>query len=129
MVDGKRRKVKRTGRKDDKKNSSKAEIVLAVITFILAVITCAAGFLEVRHYNETLNNCTSVVMGSVEQEGTGILYGMRNTVEGRYLSSGKSKQYWIKITVRTDGVFKRTPLYAGTGYGNEGDRLEIHYNP
>ena len=45
MVDGKRRKVKRTGRKDDKKNSSKAEIVLAVITFILAVITCAAGFL------------------------------------------------------------------------------------
>lgn len=129
MVDGKRRKVKRTGRKDDKKNSSKAEIVLAVITFILAVITCEAGFLEVRHYNETLNNCTSVVMGSVEQEGTGILYGMRNTVEGRYLSSGKSKKYWIKITVRTDGVFKRTPLYAGTGYGNEGDRLEIHYNP
>ena len=129
MVDGKRRKVKRTGRKDGKKNSSKAEIVLAVITFILAVITCAAGFLEVRHYNETLNNCTSVVMGSVEQEGTGILYGMRNTVEGRYLSSGKSKKYWIKITVRTDGVFKRTPLYAGTGYGNEGDRLEIHYNP
>ncbi len=128
MVDGKRRKVKRTGRKVDK-NSSKAEIVLAVITFILAVITCAAGFLEVRHYNETLNNCTSVVMGSVEQEGTGILYGMRNTVEGRYLSSGKSKKYWIKITVRTDGVFKRTPLYAGVGYGNEGDRLEIHYNP
>lgn len=112
-----------------KKSGPKKEIILAVIILILALITGLLGVIEYYHYRTTLNDCTSVVMGSVEQEGTGTLYGMRNTVEGRYLSTGKSAKYWIKITVRTDGVFTRTPLYAGTGYGNEGDLLEIHYNP
>ena len=129
MVDGKRRKDKKTGRKDDKKSSLKAEMILAVITFVLAVTVLAFGFLEVRYHNEMVKNCTSVVMGSVESEGTGILRGMNGTVRGKYLSTGKSARYWIKIAVRTDGVFTTTPLYAGSGYGTEGDRLEIHYNP
>ena len=107
----------------------KAKTVLTVITYILAAVVLAFGFLEVRHYNGTLYNCTSVVIGSVEDEGTGNLYGMKGTVEGRYLSTGKSAKYWIKINVRTDGVFKRTPLYAGSGYGTEGDLIAIHYNP
>ena len=129
MVDGKRRKDKKTGRKDDKKSSLKAEMILAVITFVLAVTVLAFGFLEVRYHNEMVKNCTSVVMGSVESEGTGILRGMNGTVRGKYLRTGKSARYWIKIAVRTDGVFTTTPLYAGSGYGTEGDRLEIHYNP
>lgn len=107
----------------------KAETVLAVITFILAAVVLALGFSEVFLYKETMKNCTSVVMGSVEKEGTGILYGMKGTVEGRYLSTGKTQKYWIEIGVRTDGVFTRTPLYAGSGYGTEGDLVEIHYNP
>ena len=118
-----------TKKKEQKNTKPKAEIILAVITYILAAVVLSFGFLEVFFYKETMKNCTSVVMGSVEKEGTGILYGMKGTVEGRYLNTGKSQKYWIKIDVRTDGVFTRTPLYAGRGYGTEGDLVEIHYNP
>ena len=116
-------------RSNEKKSGPKKEIILTVIILVLALITGLLGVIEYYCYQTTLNDCTSVVMGSVEQEGTGILREMRNTVEGRYLSTGKSQRRWIRIAVRTDGKFTRTPLYAGRGYGTEGDLVEIHYNP
>ena len=108
---------------------AKKEVFVPTFTIIVAVIIGLIGLMELFYYRTIKNNCSSVVTGIVDEEGTGGIRDKKDTAEGKYLSTGKSAKYWIKIVVKTDGVFTMKTLYAGKGYGNEGDELIIHYNP
>ena len=87
------------------------------------------GFIAYYGVHETVKSCTKTVTGIVESEHDGGATWERHDVAGKYLRSGKEGRHWITIHVNTDGIFKHTKLYAARGYGGEGDRLIIHYNP
>lgn len=107
----------------------KRKIVFPTFTVVLMLIFGLIGFIAYYGVHETVKSCTKTVTGIVESEHDGGATWERHDVAGKYLRSGKEGRHWITIHVNTDGIFKHTKLYAARGYGGEGDRLIIHYNP
>ena len=110
-------------------DKKKKGIALAVLAIFLALIFGGLGLLQLAEYRDLVNNCTSETIGYVDSLGNGYLRHKGDSVESKYLSTGKYRKYWIKIIVNTDGVFKIKTLYAGRSYGKEGDEIIIRYNP
>ena len=107
----------------------KRKIYFPTFTLLIALIFGFIACLELRFYKQLKNDYTAEIIGFVDREGEGLLRGKKQTTEGRYLGTGKSGRYWVEIKVNTDDKFKINTLYAGRGYGREGDKLVIHYNP
>ena len=109
-------------------NSKKTKIFIPTFTIVLMLIFVIPGIIVLFAANETIKSCDAEVTGIVDYEGDISIKNLADSVEGKYLSTGKNGRYWIKIIVRIDDKFKLETLYADRSYGNEGDRLTIHYN-
>ena len=107
----------------------KKDIGFPTLTVLLMLVFGILGFLAYYSTHETVKDCTGEVTGIVGQEGYGKLQESEHFPEGRYLSTGKYRKYWIEIHVDTDDRFQLETLYASVSYGKEGDELAIHYNP
>lgn len=114
--------------KKSAKPSKKKGVTLLTIMVIFALMIALIGVVELMSYKEIKKDCSATTTGIVDYEGTGDTH-KEDTVEGKYLSTGKYKKYYNKIIVKTDGRFNIETLYTGQGYGDEGDELVIYYNP
>ena len=120
--------MRKTGYRKSNNRPEKKGTALIVFMVIFALIIVFIGFIELMYYKELKNDYSASTTGIVDYEGTGETY-KEDTVEGKYLSTGKSRKHYNKIVVKTDGRFNIETLYTGQGYGDEGDELVIYYNP
>ena len=79
--------------KKSAKSSKKKGVTLLTIMVIFALMIALIGVVELMSYKEIKKNCSATTTGIVDYEGTGDTH-KEDTVEGKYLSTGKYKKYY-----------------------------------
>ena len=114
---------------NNKVKNNEKKLEFPTLTIILMILFGIPGFISYYSASSTLKSCTGVTTGIVERVELKNYYDYDRSVESKYVGNGKGERHQIMICVDTDKRFKFETLYASVAYGNEGDKLTIHYNP
>ena len=116
------------GIRADAQSNNKAKIMCVIMVFVFSVICFLASIWQYGIYTDLRDNCTSEIIGVVDQVNRGRV-SSTDPVETRYLDNSR-KRTKLYIRIEPDGIFKRKRIYANLGNSEEvGSEVIIHYSP